>query len=107
MYWKGHHISTQARGALFGPCCDAHLDDLPVARRTRARHSGDSLLHRHDAEGAISGKVQAVGVGTEAHDGTECNVEGGQRSVDGRRSLCRDWRRGAKGCAWCSKQSKE
>jgi hypothetical protein len=40
--------------ALFWCCYDAHLDDLPIAGRTGARHSGYSLLRRHETAGATS-----------------------------------------------------
>jgi hypothetical protein len=48
-------------GALLWSCCGAYLDDLPVARAARARHSGDSRRHRHDAEGADWGDALSSG----------------------------------------------
>jgi hypothetical protein len=48
-------MSMCGHGVLLWLCYDAHLDDLPIAGRTRARHSGYALLCRHKMHGRGSG----------------------------------------------------
>jgi hypothetical protein len=52
----GRCVSMPCSGALFGLCCGAHLDDLSIASRARARHPGYSRRCRHEAVGASSEK---------------------------------------------------
>jgi hypothetical protein len=115
MYWRREDVSMMCFGALFRCCCDAHLNDLPIAGRTGARHPGYSLLRRHENAGAILEVPSKLGrcelaidslrLGTEALSSTECH--GGERRVNGGCGVFWSWRRNAEYCSSRSRRSKE
>jgi hypothetical protein len=109
-------MSKRGHGALFWLCCDAHLDDLPIAgRRARARHSSDSLLCRHEMRDTGLGQRPSTaavradnccirGLGRKLDLGREGRADA-QRVVTG--ECLRERRRNAVYCSSCSTRSKE
>jgi hypothetical protein len=116
MYWESGDVSMLCCGALFWCCYDAHLNDLPKAGRTGARHPGYSLLRRHETAGAISeGSPWLMWFGSlTAMSGNR--GDSSSFSVMTRQELQRvclgdgvfwSWRRNAVYCSSCSRRSKE
>jgi hypothetical protein len=105
-------MSKRGRGALFWLCYDAHLDDLTIGGRAGARHSGDSLLCRHEmqtqAQTAVLGVRRcelAMAVRRLGRKPTWDGRAGRKRAWDGGESL--ELRRDAVYCSSCSTRSKE